>query len=260
MGVSNLRELSGLRSEDGRYIRKNVLFRSGHLAKLRTGSRKCRKQKLQFDEVIDLRSPSEIKEKPDRISEHVAYHHLPLLNDQENPSVNRENRLSILKERIAYPGGTRAFLRQQYASMIISENALEYFRKIITILRTEKDKRFIFHCTQGKDRTGVAVAVVLMTLGVPRSSIMRDYLKTNARCRIKNYLIFLGTAVATLSLQKPVQLHQLMTAKEEYMNAVFDVIDRLYGGTERFIHETLHIDDEMLRELRDDFLVSGYAE
>ena len=156
---------------------------------------------------------------------------------------------------MAFDGGARAYLADTYRTMVTSEPSLEALRELIRELMEEEEGAVLWHCTQGKDRTGVASAAVLLALGVDREEIMRDYMRTNRSCRFKNFWIFIGVSIVTFSIRTAYSLNLLLTSQRDFLTAAFDEMDKTYGGTEGFLREGLELTDEDITELREIYLV-----
>lgn len=251
--INNFRDLGGIPAADGKTVRYGKLYRSGHLAKIKPKTAKKLRDKKGLRTVIDLRAPAELSEKRDVVAEGVEYLHLPPLNDEQNPAVTRKTAKSILNRIMAFEGGARAYLSDTYRTMVTTEPSLEALRELIRELM-ENDGAVLWHCTQGKDRTGVASAAVLLALGVDREEIMRDYMRTNRSCRFKNFWIFIGVTIVTLSIHTAYSLHLLLTSQRDFLTAAFDEMDRTYGGTEGFLRQGLELTDEDITELREIYL------
>ena len=253
--VKNLRDLGGIRAADGKHVRPGMLYRSGHLASIkpRYAERLC--DKLGIKSIIDLRAPSELAQKSDVVADSVEYCHLPPLSDEQNPAVNRHNCRTLLNNIMAYEGGAREHMSNTYRIMVTEEPALDAFAELIhMLLNEENDGAVLWHCTQGKDRTGIASAAVLLALGVDRDEIMRDYMRTNRSCRFKNYMIYLGVSLVTLSLHTAWSLHQILISRREYLRAAFEKMDELYGGTEGFLQDGLGLSPDEIFNLRKIYL------
>ena len=106
----NFRDLGNLPAADGRKIKKGKLYRSGHLYKISEDTAKFLHEQKGLRTIIDLRSPSELAEHKDVVDAGVNYIHLPPLNDEQNPSINRENRKGVLIEIMAKEGGAKKHL------------------------------------------------------------------------------------------------------------------------------------------------------
>lgn len=246
--AANFRDLGGIRTADGKKVKHGMLFRSGKLkGNPEKISRRLREHNIT--DVVDLRSPSELIDKPEVIPD-MNYHSIPPLNDEQNPSVNSKNRRSILMNILRKDGGAKRHLEDIYRIMVSSPMAVDALRELIDLLKDDKGEGVLWHCTQGKDRTGISTAAVLMVLGVNRDNIMRDYLRSNRYYRLKNYLIFLGVTLVTLSEPTAHSLHLLLSARKTYLSSAFDEIDRRWGGTDGFIHNALGLSDTDIEKLR----------
>ena len=253
--ISNFRDLGGIPAANGKTVRYGMLYRSGHLGKIKPEVAERLRDKKGLRTVIDLRAPAELAHKQDVVPEGVDYLHIPPLTDEQNPAVTRHTGPSILKKIMQIEGGARTYLSETYRTMISSEPSLEALRKLMRTLIDEDDGAVLWHCTQGKDRTGVVAATILLALGVDRDAIMRDYMKTNRSCRFKNFWIYLGVVLATFSVRKAHNLNLLLSSRRGFMSAAFDEIDRVWNGTEGFLHNALRLSDEDIRELREIYLV-----
>ena len=171
----NTRDLGGYKAADGRTVKWGVLFRSDSLANL-DESDLGHLEALALSTVTDLRSDSERAEAPDRLPQQsppIGYRTLAV-ND---PAVDvadlgrkfyagqlSQSELVALTDRRSYINDT-ALSRQwgQWVRSLADPGALPQ----------------LFHCTAGKDRTGFAAAIVLLTLGVSKDDVMSDFLLRN---------------------------------------------------------------------------------
>lgn len=252
--VKNLRDLGGIPAADGKTVRYGKLYRSGHLGKINTESAEKLRDQKNLATVIDLRAPAELAHRSDVIPSGVVYLHIPPLTDEQNPAVTRETGPEILEKISKVSGGARTYLSDTYRTMISSEPSLEALREFFDVL-LEDDGAVLWHCTQGKDRTGVVAAAILLALGVDRDAIMRDYMKTNRSCQFKNFWIFVGVVLITFSIKKAKNLYLLLSARRDFMRAAFDEIDRVWGGTDGFLRNALQLTDDELFRLREAYLV-----
>ena len=189
--VKNFRDLGGIPAADGKSVCYGKLYRSGHLGKIKPEVAEKLRDRKGLRTVVDLRAPAELSHKRDIVPEGVDYLHLPPLTDEQNPAVTRHTGPSILKKIMKVEGGARTYLSDTYRTMISSEPSLRALREFFDVL-LEDGGAVLWHCTQGKDRTGVVAAAILLALGVDRDEIMRDYMRTNRSCRFKNFWIFLA--------------------------------------------------------------------
>ena len=252
--LKNFRDLGNLPAANGRKIKKGTLYRSSYLCKISEATAKFLSAQTGLRTVIDLRSPSELEEHRDVIASGVRYIHLPPLNDEQNPSINRKNRKQVLFSIMAKEGGAKKHLSDIYRLMITQKESLEAFAEMLRLLADEQNNAVLWHCTQGKDRTGVAAAIILLALGVDREDIMRDYMRTNRSKILINSLIFIGVSVVTFSIHAAYSLDLLLSARKYFLQAAFDEIDSVYGGTDAFLRNGIGLSDEDILKLRQIYL------
>ena len=250
----NFRDLGNLPAADGKKIKKEKLYRSGHLCKISEKTAKFLHDEKGLKTLIDLRSPSELAEQQDVVDAGVHYIHLPPLNDEQNPSINKHNRKSVLIHIMNKEGGAKKHLSDIYRLMVTQKESLDAFKQMLKIMADENNSAVLWHCTQGKDRTGIAAAIILLALGVDREDIMRDYMRTNRSKLLINSLIFVGVSVVTFSIRAAHSLNLLLSAKKFFLQAAFDEIDRVYGGTDAFLRDGIGLSDDDILHLRKIYL------
>ena len=110
----------------------------------------------------------------------------------------------------------------------------------------------LFHCSAGKDRTGVAAALILLALGASRETVMEDFLATNT-CRpgaVQECLDVYRQMLEQSPEVRPI-LELVSGVRPESMQAVFDAIDRRYACMEDFFAAEYGMGPEQLQLLRD---------
>jgi protein-tyrosine phosphatase len=160
-GCVNFRDLGGYRTADGRRVRWRRLFRADGLSRLSDDDRSLL-QDLALTTVIDLRTYDEVTERGsfpvDALP--VDYYSLPLTDVLPSPE--------------ELPSWAEAsFVAARYADMLSGGSAV--LKRSIEILAAPGALPAVFHCSAGKDRTGVLSALILAFLGVPDAVIAEDY-------------------------------------------------------------------------------------
>jgi protein-tyrosine phosphatase len=119
----------------------------------------------------------------------------------------------------------------------------------------------IVHCTAGKDRTGVAIALVLAELGVPRDAIIADYVLTNDAVDLRSRLVQHRAAGAGLAASadpllalSPTALDAVLAARPEYLLASFDAIEAQHGSIPAYVRDELAVPADVLHQLRESLL------
>lgn len=161
-GSVNFRDLGGLETRDGHAVRRGTFFRSDALARL-TEADLEQLRELGIATMVDLRTDDELRRYGvSPLREHGVRHvHLPLL-EQTNEPEEFEPDLS---------------LGDLYIRML--ERASARVRMLFEAFADAGNLPAVVHCTAGKDRTGLTVALVLQLLGVDESSIVADYAMTD---------------------------------------------------------------------------------
>lgn len=172
-GAVNFRDLGGYPAAGGHTIRWRTLFRADGLSRLTATDRSVIRQ-LGITSVVDLRTTSEVERGRFPVEEiPVGFHHLPLLDEVPDPQ----------HFEIA-PG----MLGTQYLE--IARDAAAQIAQILSIIAERASHPVIVHCTAGKDRTGVLVAVLMALLGVDDEVIVDDYmLSADAMTALRQQLI-----------------------------------------------------------------------
>jgi len=160
-GCVNFRDLGGYPTADGRRVRWRRLFRADGLTRLDDQDGALLNE-LGLHTVIDLRTPGEVETRGSFPHDLVAvdYHHLPLTDVLPPPED---------LQRYVEP----EFVTSRYRQMFVEGSAS--ISRAVRVLAAPGALPAVFHCSAGKDRTGVVAALVLGFLGVPRHVIVDDY-------------------------------------------------------------------------------------
>ena len=162
--VRNLRDLGGIRTASGQTIKKGFLVRSANLSE-------AEEEDLSgISAVIDLRTTREREEVPDRLYGRTSVH-VPIF-DEVKTGVSHERRAE--RERKGPPDMGALYI------WMMREHRDSFANALRAIMNHDfSSGAVLWHCSEGKDRCGLTTALLLELLGVDRSVIMEDYLKTN---------------------------------------------------------------------------------
>jgi protein-tyrosine phosphatase len=218
-GAPNFRDLGGLRTGEGRTIGHRHLLRSGQLGELHAQDIALLRGELGTDLcVIDLRGAAERMKLPCALPQ-ATVHSLPI-----EPTVAEKLDAAIARGEPPTVQAAQHLMAEAYRNFV--RNARTQVGAVFEHVVARAGKPLLVHCTAGKDRTGFTVAMLLGALGVPRDSIMDDYLLTN-RC-----------VAPRESGRYPVEILQVLgLIRAEYLEAAFDVIDHEFGGLDAYLHE-----------------------
>jgi protein-tyrosine phosphatase len=162
----NFRDLGGHQTADGRRVRTGVLYRADTLHRL-TAADLGVLRRLGLRTVIDLRTSTEL-ERFGRVGltdDEIAHHHLPMIDEVRSPESRFEDEVPTPEQR-----------GEIYLRML--EQGRPAVADALRVLAADGALPAVFHCTAGKDRTGVLAALVLGQLGVPDDAVAEDYALT----------------------------------------------------------------------------------
>ena len=167
-GGHNFRDLGGYETADGQRVRWQVLYRSGKLSAL-TVDDVAQLAPKGIKMVCDLRTPDERKREP-------SVSGFSLAHRGWDYDVGHRGLLAAATAQGATPRHVHDALAATYEAMpwLFAEMYGSAFNHIIA-----GDLPMVFHCTAGKDRTGILAALILMALGVPEEQVIADYLLTD---------------------------------------------------------------------------------
>ncbi len=248
-GMNNTRDLGGMRTMDGRTVRPHLLYRSAKLAKLEDPGWFTRHVGL----LVDLRTSMEAEESPDPEIPGVEHLHLPIFEMQAT-GVTRD-RESDRGMEAPDPESAAKRMAAVYARFVSDEFCLSQYRRFLRLLLTPAGTPIAWHCTGGKDRTGVAAMLVQELLGVSREDVMADYLSTNTYLKEEvRHFIDAATARADDKDRAGKAVLAFMEAREEYLLTVYTEAEARYGSFGAFLREGLGVSDAEREELRRRYL------
>ena len=219
------------------HLVKGKLFRGPQLVELEREDKELLFGQCGIATVVDLRAPEEVMENPDADIPGVENINVPLLSIPEMSQmvVNRFPDIPTSYKIAVQPEKSRVWTR------------------IFTVL-LEKEGGILFHCSQGKDRTGIVIAVILSALGIDRKTIFQDYLQTNESLSIpEEYRQY----AETLSPEMRKLFMGLFLVDKDFLDGTFAEMDRLYGGVEGFLQQCCLLDEEKLAKLKAKFIVQA---
>lgn len=173
-GIYNIRDLSDVPLKNGRRINPHTLLRSGHLAHA-TPSDIGRLRQMGLSAVLDFRDPVEQEKRRDAEIDGAVYYALPAFCKLDPPSGVTPEQWNEEFHR-----NPEKFLDFAYEYMVDGDNALHAWKRLFEILLEAKGAPVLWHCKQGKDRTGIAAILVLTALGADWTAIEADFMLTNA--------------------------------------------------------------------------------
>jgi protein-tyrosine phosphatase len=238
-GARNLRDLGGYPTRSGRLVRRRLVFRSDRLSGL-TDADCARLAELGIRTVVDLRYDAEVSEHPNRLW----------------PTVERHERVpmaaELAKERSFLDrvlGGeitaiTDDDVAQSYLDML--DTHAEGFARVVRFVLVGRPT--LFHCTAGKDRTGLCAMLLLGTLGVADEVVLDDFTRSNEH-RSERRIAELRDDFAARGLDVEAFRPALSAPRPAMERAMAWLSDEV-GGPERYLLEVAGLGEDEIAALR----------
>lgn len=252
-GQSNFRDIGGYKTEDGRTVKRGIVFRSGELPRL-TDKDVAQLEQLGIKTVVNFLTEVETKSRgKDRLPLGAREISLPIeSNDGLAAAVEEARRTADFSSMppSINPEIHRVLVddaRKQYAAL---------FREI-----AESREPLVFHCSHGVHRTGTATAVLLWGLGVPWDTVRDDYLLSNKyrEAEVKRRLAQFRKLLAEKQDVPPENvdmsnIEAFYVLQGGYIDATRDEILKQYGSIEGYLTQGLGLSADEITKLREKLL------
>ena len=252
--LPNTRDLGGLVTMDNKHIIPGRLIRSGDLYHISQQDQRILLEDYNVTRVIDLRTRREADLRPDTVMPGVEYY-----------------RISVFDEELKHPGPlfgdieeamdsstvwTEEQLAKTYENVINDIYSVKQIARFIdVVLKTERGA-VLWHGTTGKDRTGITTAMLLALLGVPRDTIMADFLRSNNYMEedMKHMYRLLESRPEDTRIQEQ-NLEFYYRVQENCLNRLFRAIDRKYGSIYQFFRRELYMSSKAMESVKERYLL-----
>ena len=240
--VSNFRDVS-----IGSKMKKNLLFRCAKLSTLNDRDI-CVLENLNPHAIIDFRDPKEIKKAPDNLSAKLLkkYINLPI-------SASTLSRMAAQKEIYGDSVESYEKVMEDSYRMYINNHKVVWTKFFEILLKSNK-LPIIFHCSAGKDRTGIASFMIQSIFKNPMDLIFENYLISNDLLTIKAATAEQSTNSSNQdSLVTKNMLSTLGKVQQSYLNAAIDEIDKKYSSLENYFISQLGLKVNDIQKLEQIF-------
>lgn len=229
--TSNFRHMGGYQTAAGATTRADRLYRSGYV-NAPTTEVHATFDRLGIATVYDFRSPIEREKNPLAVAADVAVIELGML------VASVENLWNMLLAEGLTPTGAEKIMGDRYRELTREE--IPGYRTMFQHM-VENDGGALVMCSFGKDRAGIASALLLSALGVLPEQVEADYLLSavayaDEDAAISKFEQFFSAQ--GLPVDREIVL-PILDARPQYLNVAFDLIDREAGGMDRFLHTEL---------------------
>jgi protein tyrosine/serine phosphatase len=240
VSADNFRDLAGIGAvygggtadpAGGGYLRPGVVYRSNALTLNRADQTAL--VKLGIGEDIDLRTPTEIHEQPDKLPSGIIYVNVNIFGGEKLPPLDLSSVAAAHKQ-----------MQGIYRGFVTNSAERASFRSALLDVADAR-RAVVFHCTAGKDRSGWMAILLQSIAGVPQPIILHDYLASNEyrAASIKGSLI-------KLPADKRPSYAVLMAAQADFLDAAFNAVKRNYGDMQGYLENGLGLTPAQLAALR----------
>ncbi len=264
-GIVNARDLGGYTMQDGRILRDGVLLRSAHLAEATDDDLKWLAE-LPVAKVIDFRKEQEKPGRVDRVIPGAEYVILPVdasgnamadATEDEKKKFTNQKKFEVKNIIVfaAFNERAQKLVRNMYPTLLFDPDCQKQFATFFQHILATDQGAVLYHCTQGKDRTGIASALILAALGASRETIISDFDATNKVYEkdVRKYtrrVRFLGGKEEEIDVVKAF----MGCNTENFINAL-NAIDREYGSLEAYLKGPIGLTDADILTLRVRYLL-----
>ena len=237
------RDLGGIINKDGKVIKKNYLIRSANLSKIDKRSLQQLK-KYHLYKIIDLRASEEISEKPNKIIAGAQYIQIPIFNEK-TVGITREKDIGIKEMLHALPD-----LAGLYKNMVTNEYSVAQLKRIMHEIIDSDGYPILFHCSAGKDRTGIVALLLLSILDVSEDKIIKDYLYDSKKHQLKSLGLYFTLIFMTRDKELASRVRKYYLVDKKYIMAAMQAINEKYGSMDIFIRNELGVSDVHKEEFK----------
>lgn len=239
-GAINFRDVGGYKTKDGHSVKWGKVYRSADMSQLTDADlAELKRRSITYD--VDLRGNKEATEAPDKMNPNTNYILCPAGSDSLVANITKE-----LGARKSSDAIMTAFYSN---TTYLTARYKPFFGKLLDLPENES---LVFHCTAGKDRTGIAAALFLYALGVPYNTIVDDYTATNYYRQGDNNKSI--NAMMQLMHMDEAQAKNLKGANKEYLDANFAAIKQKYGSVDNFLKNEIGLNDAKIAALKSKYL------
>ena len=228
-GGYNFRDVGGYPTTDGRFVKWGMVFRTDDMQHL-TQADLDYLTSLDVRTVVDFRSEEEVAAGADKLPSTTSNHILlPVI----------PGNLSAFDALQLDSASIYNMMESLYISLCTEDKIINQYRQFFALLQNETKIPLSFHCSAGKDRTGMGAALFLYSLGVCEDVIIQDYLLSNK---------YLENKYTDLIAQRP-EMKLMVTVKPEYLKTALKRIMTDHGSIEKYLEKTLNVDLEKMRRI-----------
>lgn len=244
MNIKNFRDISGYCNQEGQWIKRNMIFRGATLNHISVDEIKYMEEELGIRYILDYRDEKEAMLEKDVQFPHAKYERISALKTQDNQQKGFDfgEMLSheLTLENIQF---LMQYIQEGYKTMAFDNPA--YHRLFELLLRN--DGAVYFHCSAGKDRTGVSAFLIMIALGISEEDCIREYMLSN-----KYLQMFVEDFYQQHHVPQEYRKYSdpLLYVDQENIMLTIQSIKERYSNYDEFLEKEYYIDKEKRKRLK----------
>jgi protein-tyrosine phosphatase len=240
--VNNFRDIGGYETEDGHTVHWGKVFRSGNLCRLNPRDMDYL-ENLGIKQVFDLRTTETMEKHPNRLPPSASLHHSAVYEQEFNQEVFPA--LLFRRHKLG------EILGSGYIKWL--DSGASAFGQLFDQIANPDNLPLVFHCTAGKDRTGIAAALLYALLGVPNETIIADYTLTNQVFK-KLYQEFIESERGRRLGIPPSDIKIMLAANPNWIDTTLNTVRSKYGSASGYLREAAGISQGTIDAIRTSLL------
>lgn len=243
--MHNFRDLGGFNGFKGQSVKWGMIYRADKISGLSEQDQHYL-ERLQIKKIIDFRSDEERSNSPHSLLPHsrIVIEALPVTVE----AAQIEKVTARLQQENVTAEDMALFLIEANREMI--ERFTPIYKQWLHGLLEDCSYPLVFHCTAGKDRTGLAAALLLRVLGVAPDHVMQDYLATNTYTGTRVEQIVHHINEMTMHQVNEDVIRMLFKVQSRFLNEAYKSIDEHYGDFANYVDIGLGFGDAECERLR----------
>lgn len=262
-GVINARDLGQYTTADGRRIAEGRLIRAAHLADA-TSQDIQKLSSMNITRILDFRTADEMPGKTDKDIPGAQYVNIPVdASGNLLAQTSEEEKKKFTKKKfdvkkiivmLAFDKKAKVVAREMYPTLAFFPDCQKQYAEFFRQILATPEGCIIYHCTQGKDRTGFASALLLAALGADRATIEADFDATNLvyAADVRKYsrrVRFWGGKEEEIAVVKA-----CLGANTENFIKTLDRIEKEYGCLLDYLKGPIGLSEQDIQTLRERYL------
>ena len=244
-GTVNFRDVGGFRVNETHQVAWGKIFRSGHLNKLNKKEHDYFSS-LNIENIIDFRGKTMVKRFRDRVPNPKSINWIGLPIESKGLEMRKLGQ-RILNDDLEFFDAAKILTKSYRGFIKYSHTEV---KAVFQAILKSKNATLI-HCTAGKDRTGFFIALILLTLGVSKETIIADFMASNSFRKKENDRVL--NHVKKFTNITP--LLPLINVQLSYLETSFQALESRFGTAENYLIKAIGITEEEIKLLKEKYLV-----